>query len=166
MYNVERRGMQYDAMYETWSEIRFCMSGIMPPPTTIIMNIPDASAVYLPNPSTERLNMHDHITEVHNPQSIRSKAAIGRLSTANALPVNTGIAKVILLPDIIAVNVNNEAMDAVAVSILRLEILSAIIPPKNLPTSIRNQYVAATNPAAAVASPNPEPPPLAVVSER
>ena len=53
----------------------------------------------------------------------------------------------------------------VAVSMALLDTLSAMSPAENLPTSIRNQYVAATKPATAVALASPVPPPAAVVSE-
>ena len=44
------------------------MRGITPPPTTIVINIPDAAAVYLPKPSTARLNIPPHMTDVQRPQ--------------------------------------------------------------------------------------------------
>ncbi len=46
-------------------------------PTTSIMKMPDACSVYLPRPSTARLKMPPHISEVHNPQSIRKIALNG-----------------------------------------------------------------------------------------
>lgn len=137
----------------------------MPPPTTIIMNIPEPRAVYFPSPSTERLKMHDHITDVHSPQATRSSAATGRWYIATLEPVNTGISTWQLFPRIIAPSINAIASTDVAVSIALLDTLSAMSPAENLPTSIRNQYVAATKPATAVALASPVPLPAAVVSE-
>ena len=67
------------------------MSGSTPPPTTIIMKMPLAAAVYLPRPSVARLNTHDHITEVQRPHSTSSKALRGTVSISNPLPLNTGM---------------------------------------------------------------------------
>ena len=67
------------------------ISGNTPPPTTIIMKIPDAAAVYLPNPSVARLKIEDHITDVHKPQRTSRSAATGTVVIWNDSPVNTGI---------------------------------------------------------------------------
>ena len=88
----------------------------MPPPTTIIMNIPEPRAVYFPSPSTERLKMHDHITDVHSPQATRSSAATGRWYIATLEPVNTGISTWQLFPRIIAPSINAIASTDVAVA--------------------------------------------------
>ena len=152
-------------MYDMWSAMKFCSSGMMPPPTTIAMNIPEPRAVYLPKPSTERLKIQDHITDVHSPHSTSSRAASGRLYVAMLLPVNTGMSTVMLFPVIIAPVISSMATKAVAESITLLEILLAMNPATKRPTSIRNQYVAATKPATAVAFSSPNPPPFAEVSE-
>ena len=56
---------------------KFWITGSTPPPTTIIIKIPDAWAVYLPRPSVARLKMEAHITEVQSPQSTSNRALIG-----------------------------------------------------------------------------------------
>ena len=39
--------------------------------------MPEAAAVYFPNPSTARLNMPPHIMEVHNPHKTTKTILIG-----------------------------------------------------------------------------------------
>ena len=49
----------------------------MPPPTTMVMKMPEAASVYLPRPSTERLKMPPHMMEVHRPQRAMSTLLVG-----------------------------------------------------------------------------------------
>ena len=56
---------------------------MIPPPQTMTIKIPDAAAVYFPNPSTARLKMPPHITEVHNPQRIRNMTFIGIMTVSS-----------------------------------------------------------------------------------
>ena len=64
-------------MYPKMSAKKFWTTGNTPPPTTIIIKIPDAWAVYLPRPSVARLKMEAHITEVNRPQSTSNRAVRG-----------------------------------------------------------------------------------------
>ena len=145
------------------SAIKFWMSGNTPPPTTIIMNIPEACAVYLPRPSVARLNIDAHITEVQSPQSTRNKALSGTTVISNELPVKSGMEAVIVFGDIMARTTRTmPAPDVHSISTFD-DTLSAIKPEMNRPTSISNQYVPATKPpmAAALAM---IPAPLSLVS--
>ena len=65
----------------------FWIKGKIPPPTTIVIKIPDAEAVKRPNPSTARLNIPPHITEVHNPIKTRYIALIGTLASKKLTPL-------------------------------------------------------------------------------
>ena len=111
----------------------------MPPPTTIIMKIPDADAVYLPKPSVARLKILAHITLVHKPQSTNNKALIGTVTMSKLLPVKTGIDTVMLLPRTIATMINPIAIVVVIIINVRLETLSAMNPVLKRPTNIKNQ---------------------------
>ena len=74
------------------SATRPCKSGSMPPPHTIIMKMPDAAAVCLPKPSTARLKIAPHITDVQSPQSIKSSIFTGTSAMPKDISyLNTGI---------------------------------------------------------------------------
>ena len=139
--------------------------GNTPPPTTIIMKIPDAAAVYLPNPSVARLKIEDHITDVHKPQRTSRSAATGTVVIWNDSPVNTGISIVVDLPKTIAATTRIIPTHDVVTIIVLLDTRFAMKPAVKRPTSIKNQYVAATVPAIEAALPK-IPPPFSVVSER
>ena len=149
--------------------MKFCTNGINPPPTTIIMKIPEAWAVYLPRPSVARLKIEDHMIEVQRPQSTRNMAAIGTVTIWNDVPVNTGISTVVDLPRSTARTIKIIPAPLAIIIIMRLDTLSAIKLEQRRPTSIRSQYVPATKPpiaaAFAKAVPLMKPPPFAVVSE-
>ena len=49
--------------------MKSCSSGIRPPPTTIIMKMPEAISLYLPRPSVQRLKIAPHMIEVQIPQA-------------------------------------------------------------------------------------------------
>ena len=53
------------------------MRGRIPPPQTITMKRPEAIEVYLPSPSTARLKIAPHITEVQSPQRMKNITPIG-----------------------------------------------------------------------------------------
>lgn len=55
----------------------------MPPPTTIIINKPEAASVYFPRPSTDMLKILDHITEVQSPHRTRRRALNGTTTIEN-----------------------------------------------------------------------------------
>ena len=121
------------------SAMKFCTRGSTPPPTTIIIKIPEAAAEYLTSHSVAKLKMLDHITEVHRPQSTSKRAATGTVTSWNDEPVNTGIDIVVLLPRTIANSMRKMPRLAVAIIMALLEILSAINPAEKRPTSMRNQ---------------------------
>ena len=57
--------------------VRFWISGMTPPPTTIVMNSPEAVAVYFPSPSVARLKITPHMTEVQIPQRMMNSTFTG-----------------------------------------------------------------------------------------
>ena len=61
--------------------MKFWTSGMIPPPTTIVMNQPLAAAVAAPSPSTDSEKMLDHITDVQRPT-----AAMNAIDRGNSLP--------------------------------------------------------------------------------
>ena len=131
------------------------MAGRIPPPHTIIMKMPEAAAVYLPRPSTARLKMPPHITEVHRPQSTKNMMLIGTSTTPNEMSLlNTGIETVVLIGARMAISTNASPNDATVASIFLLDTLAATEAPARRPTSIRNQYVPTIVPASAVAMPS------------
>ena len=62
---------------------KFCTTGNTPPPTTIIIKMPDAWAVYLPSPSVAKLKIEAHMTDVNKPQSTSSRAVSGTVVEVN-----------------------------------------------------------------------------------
>ena len=71
----------------------------MPPPQTITMNIPEAFSVYFPRPSTAKLKIPPHITEVHNPTNTNNAALIGTWAKMMfvLISLGTGVAIPMLL---------------------------------------------------------------------
>src|SRR5574344_416737 len=111
----------------------------MPPPTTIIINKPEAASVYLPRPSTEMLKILDHITEVQSPQRTRRRALNGTTTIENDVPVNMGIEVVTVFGMNIANKMSIIPTADTHVIIILLDTLSAMKPARKRPTSIRNQ---------------------------
>ena len=96
--------------------------------------------MYLPRPSTARLKIPPHITEVHKPQSTRNMIFAGTLTIPNEMSDwNTGIITLVSTEVKIAARTNTRATPLTVVSIALLETLPAIEPPTRRPTSIRNQ---------------------------
>ena len=143
--------------------MKFCNNGSNPPPTTIIIKIPEAAAEYLPRPSVARLKIQLHMTDVQRPQSTNNRAATGTITISNDVPVNTGMETVVDLPRIIAMMMSIIPTTVVIIIIERLETLPPMKLPMKRPTSMRNQYVPATKPPIVAAFPN-TPAPLADVS--
>ena len=119
--------------------MKFCSNGSRPPPTTIIIKMPDAAAEYFPRPSVARLKMQLHMIDVHKPQSTNNRAAIGTITILNDVPVNTGIETVVDLPRIMAKMMSIIPATVVIIIIERLETLPPMKLPMKRPTSIRNQ---------------------------
>ena len=113
---------------------------MIPPPQTSTIKIPEAASVYLPSPSTARLKIPPHITEVHNPQRIKKATFNGTLAIPNQISLkNTGIPTVVSAGLKIDSNTNTAAKEAVAPNIALLEILAPNAPPNRRPISIKNQ---------------------------
>lgn len=119
--------------------MKFWSRGSNPPPTTIIMKMPDAAAEYLPKPSVARLKILGHMTEVHKPHNTNKKAATGTVTIWKAEPVNTGISIVVALPNIMANKTRAIPTTDVAIIMVLLDILFAMNPAVKRPTSIKNQ---------------------------
>ena len=121
------------------SAMKFCNKGSTPPPTTIIIKIPEAAAEYFPSPSVARLKMLDHMTDVHKPHSTNKAAATGTVTIWKVEPVNTGMSTATDLPRSIAARIRSIPKVDVAIIMVLLDILSAIKPAVKRPTSISNQ---------------------------
>ena len=143
--------------------MKFWNKGSSPPPTTIIIKIPEAAAEYLPSPSVARLKILLHMIEVQRPQSTNNSAATGTTTIWNDVPVKTGIETVVDLPKTIAKTINIIPVIVVIIIIERLETLPPMKLPMKRPTNIKNQYVPATKPPIAAAFVN-KPAPFAEVS--
>lgn len=129
----------------------FCISGKIPPPTTIIIKIPEACAVYFPKPSVARLKIQGHIIEVHNPTKTNNIALSGICVISNELPVKSGIDVITVLGTIMAQTTSNMLIAVAVISNVRDEILAATKLTNVLPINIINQYVPATKPPIAAA---------------
>ena len=129
------------------------------------MKIPDAAAVYLPSPSVARLKMLVHMTEVHSPHRTRSMALMGTVAILNPVPVNTGIATVLVLSSIMAARMSTMPTAVTTMVIVLLDTLLAIALPMMRPTSMsRPKRPAAIPPIAAALASSPAP--FSVVSLR
>ena len=105
------------------------------------MKIPDAAFVYLPRPSTAKLNILPHIMEVQSPQSTNNNALTGTFVIAKEEPVNTGIKVVTVFGDNMAITINKMASDDRGQH-YRLEIFPPTKLPIKRPMSIRtNMYL-------------------------
>ena len=107
------------------------MSGMMPPPTTIIMKMPEACSLYLPRPSTARLKMAPHMMEVQIPQTARKMHFIG---TAEPLMVMLTLSgrKMAMSSRRMA----SEDTKIICVRVLTLPLMKLL---RKRPTIIRNQ---------------------------
>ncbi len=123
------------------STIAFCKSGKIPPPQTNTIKIPEAFSVNLPKPSTARLNIPPHITEVHRPINTKRAALRGTCSNPikAASPVKTGILTVSEAGENIAARVSTKPAEDTVVNIDLAETLLAITAPTKRPTNISNQ---------------------------
>ena len=112
----------------------------MPPPQTITMKMPEAAEVYLPSPSTARLKMPPHITEVHRPQRTSSMMLTGTCAMPNEMSLwKTGMLTTALTGQSMAQMTSRQAADATVESIALGETLAPSRPPAKRPMSIRNQ---------------------------
>ena len=115
--------------------------------------MPDAAAVYLPSPSTARLKIAPHMTEVQRPQRMSRRILTGTASMPKDMSdLNTGILTIDCGRSM-ALMTSSAAMVVVAMSIVLLDIYPPIEAPMNRPTSMRNQYVPTMVPATAVSMP-------------
>ena len=143
------------------------MSGRTPPPTTIIMKMPLAWAVYLPSPSVARLKILAHMIEVQRPQSTSSRALIGTVADQNLkfIMSNSGMLMVLVLGMNMAARISIMATLVVQSISWRDDTLPAMKPETRRPQSISSQYIAATAPPimAALAT---RPAPFSVPSDK
>ena len=101
-----------------------------------------AFSVYLPNPSTARLKIPPHITEVQRPTSTSNIALIGTFTNPNkpsALFLNTGIFTIVSVEDKMAPNTNAMPIAETVVSIAFADTLAPTAAPTRRPMSIKNQ---------------------------
>ena len=139
MYAVRATGSQKLLMIELFAMTPWIV-GKIPPPHTITMKRPEATAVYLPRTVTARLKIAPHITDVQRPQRIKNTAFKGICTTlklyvleSNTINVTTDSSH--LIPAII----RQIATAVVTASIVRLDTFEPIIPPTRRPTSIKSQ---------------------------
>src|SRR5690554_756104 len=115
------------------------------------MKIPEAAGVYLPKPSTARLNILPHIIEVQRPTRTKNSALIGTSAKPNeSAPAadlcNTGNSTKLVVGENIAAKTNTNPTNESVESMVLLETLLPNDAPTSLPISIRNQYVPVTKP--------------------
>ena len=114
-----------------------CSNGKIPPPTTIIIKIPEACAVYLPKPSTARLKIPPHIMDVHKPQSTKNRALTGTEAISN--PFSTlypGIETVISFGVKIAINIKQIAVAETTINCVRVATLPLMTLLAERPTNM------------------------------
>src|SRR5690554_4825115 len=138
-------------MYPTASAMPPWIAGRIPPPQTIVMKIPAAAGVYLPNPSTARLNILPHIIEVQRPTNTKNSALIGTSAKPNerapsADLCNTGSSTRLVVDEKIAARTSTNPTIERELSIVLLDTLLPSDAPTKRPINIRNQYVPVTNP--------------------
>ena len=103
------------------------------------MKIPEPIEVYLPRPSTARLKIVPHITEVQRPQRVKKITPTGTSTIPNPVPVNTGIAPITSVGAKMPTSTKISASEATNESCTLLEILPPSRPPSRRPHIIRNQ---------------------------
>ena len=104
------------------------------------IKIPEAAAVYLPNPSVAKLKIPPHITEVQSPQRVKNMTLEGTSASPKEIfLLKTGIFTTTSVGKKIANNTNNKPKEATKESITLLENLAPKAPPTNRPTNIKNQ---------------------------
>ena len=103
------------------------------------MKMPDAWAVYLPSPSVARLKMEAHMMEVQRPHSTMSNALTGTMVMSKEEPVNKGMSTVIDFGASMAAIIKTMPTALVQSIMVRDDILSAMNPAMNRPTSINSQ---------------------------
>ena len=95
--------------------------------------------VYLPSPSTARLKMPPHITDVQRPHSVRNMTPMGTSIMAKPVPVNTGMRPIVSIGAKMPSSTKTSATTETAVSCALLETLPPMTPPIRRPHIIRNQ---------------------------
>ncbi len=104
------------------------------------MKIPDAISVYFPKPSTARLKIPPHITEVHSPHRIKNIILIGTETKPKEMSdLNTGMLTFIPSGTKIASVTKIKPNEEATINITFEEILPPIEAPTNRPISIKNQ---------------------------
>lgn len=107
------------------------------------MKIPEAAVTYLPSPSTARLKIPPHMTEVQSPMRTRQKALMGTSAKPKERPEvedwKTGMEMGMEVGRKMARAVRMSAAAEAVVSIALGETLAAMAAPMKRPTSMRNQ---------------------------
>ena len=104
------------------------------------MKIPEAWAVYLPRPSTARLKIPPHITEVQRPQSTRNIALAGTSAIEKpSAALYAGIEIRMLAGRRIAMAIRTMAVIDTTMSCTRLDTLPEMTLDTRRPTSMRSQ---------------------------
>ena len=118
------------------------------------MNRPEAIDVYLPRPSTARLNMAPHITDVQSPQRMKNITPIGISARENdSWEVMAGNLTVAVSPRNIPRRRNMMATMPTKLTMARLETFPPTEAPTRRPQSMRNQYIPTIVPATAALMP-------------
>ena len=107
----------------------------------MVINSPDAVAVYLPKPSVARLKITPHITDVHKPQRMMNNTLAGTSASMKQLWERSGTVRLILLASgmKIATKRNRSATHEVTVSCVRDETFPLMNALTKRPTSIKSQ---------------------------
>ena len=102
-----------------------------PPPTTMVMNRPEAAAVNLPRPSVARLKITPHMTDVQMPHRMMSSTLTGTSAPWRVILTSSGMK--------MATRSNRMASDDVQMSCERGETLPEIRELLKRPTSMSSQ---------------------------
>ena len=115
------------------------MNGMIPPPTTIVMKIPDAFAVYFPRPSVARLKIPPHITDVQRPQRKMNTQDNGTLASVMVINPKSRLSVVSILPVNMAATIRTIPTEDTVISWVRVDTFPEIAVLVARPTSISSQ---------------------------
>ena len=118
--------------------MKSCNRGNIPPPTTMVINNPDAASVYFPKPSTERLKIPPHITDMNSPTATRKKHLMGIGLFLKLIAMDSGKS--------IAAKINNIAAEDTIIICNRVDIFPLIALLHARPIIMIPQYAAANEP--------------------
>ena len=127
--------------------MKSCNRGKIPPPTTMVINNPDAASVYFPKPSTERLKIPPHITDMNSPTATRKKHLMGIGLFLKLIAMDSG--------KNIAAKMSKIAVKDTIIICRRVEIFPLIALLHARPIIIIPQYAAANEPPTMADQTNP-----------